>query len=181
MTTSGPSLPTIAEIEAFAREAAPRAWPANCGPAASASLKGFYESTVEMGDFVFVDLFGGARTDVGFEVVLYKQHLVWGATYRGGLHRPEIDVDEAYAVLGRALAQRPPRAMPIRGPRNYSEATGNWSYRHEVEGDFAAFTSLERMYKDGEAVYERITVGGLAGDHATYLAWIRVPSLPDRA
>lgn len=130
------------------------------------------------GDFSFVDLFGGARTDVGFEVVLFKNRLVWGASYRGGLQSHEIDVDDAYDFLGRALRARPDGAIPIRGPAEYSEGERSWTYRHEIVGDFGGFTSLERMYNDEEPFYERLTFGGLAGDEAAYLRWVKLPEIP---
>ncbi|MEV7227304.1 DUF5680 domain-containing protein [Polymorphospora sp. NPDC051019] len=167
--------PELSEIESFVRQAAPLAWPANVGDALSPNLPGFFESTAQIGDFVFVDLFGGARTDVGFEVVLYRGRLVWGASYRGGLSDPAIDVAAAYDFLGRALGARPADALPVRGPREYQEEDSPWLYRHEITGDFGGFTSLERMYfADGPPLYERITVGGTTGDHASYLQWVDI-------
>jgi hypothetical protein len=125
-----------------------------------------------------VDLFGGARTDVGFEVVFYQSKLVWGASYRGGLQNPEMGVDKIYAFLGRALDARAADAIPIRGPVEYSEPDCPWTYRHRLTGDFSGFTSLERVYEQELRVYERITVGGLAGDDGPYCQWIELPDIP---
>lgn len=170
--------PPLGEIEAFVRKAAPLAWPANLQKASSPNLPGFYESAVRIDDFSFVDLFGGARTDVGFEVVLFQDRLVWGASYRGGLSDPTIPVDEAYAFLGRALDARPADALPLRGPHEYREADSPWLYRHDITGGFGGFTSLERMYAgDGVPFYERLTFGGTTGDAASYLRWIDVPHM----
>ena len=170
--------PALSQIEEFVRKAAPLAWPNGVGPASSQHLPGFWESAATIGDFAFVDLFGGARTDVGFEAVLYQNKLIWGACYRGGLHRPETGVDEIYAFLGRALDARPTDAIPVRGPAEYAEPGTPWVYRHQLTGDFSGFTSLERIYEDGHRVYERITVGGLAGDDAPYSQWIDLPDIP---
>jgi hypothetical protein len=178
MTKSEWEAPDLSEIESFVRQAAPLAWPANVGDAQSPNLPGFSESAEQIGEFVFVDLFGGTRTDVGFEVVLYRSRLVWGASYRGGLSDPAVDAAAAYDFLGRALGARPADALPVRGPREYREKDTPWLYRHEITGEFGGFTSLERMYSaDGSPFYERITVGGTTGDHANYLQWVDIATI----
>lgn len=169
--------PSLAEIEAFVRQAAPLAWPGGIKKASSPHLPGFWESVATIDKFSFVDLFGGDRTDVGFEVALYDNRLVWGASYRGGLSDTSIDIDDIYGFLGRALEARPADAIPIRGPREYREPGSPWVYRHELTGDFGGFTSLERMHNESKLIYERLTIGGTAGD-APYLQWVDVPRLP---
>jgi hypothetical protein len=160
----------------FVRRADKQAWPDGLKPEGN-DLPGFMRTTVVEDDFVFVDLFGGAKTDIGLEAVFWQGRQIWGAVYRGGLTDPAVDLDEAYAFLAEALAARPADALPVRGPDRF-EARG-WTYVHRLDGTFGAFTSIERMRFASRFVYERITLGGWSGDHALYGPSIAIPRIPD--
>jgi hypothetical protein len=166
--------PSEDELVAFVRRADAQAWPHGLVPEGD-DLPGFLRTTIDDGDLRFVDLFGGARTDIGLEVVFWKGKQLWGATYRGGLTEPSVDLNEAYGFLIRALAERPDEQLPVRGPDSFAE--DEWSYRHKVDGTFGAFSSIERMYLRGTPVYERITLGGWSGDDASYGPSLGLPQL----
>jgi hypothetical protein len=175
MTVAPEAGPDADALVAFVRRADALAWPKGL-VAEGDDLPGFLRTTVDEGDLRFVDLFGGARTDIGLEVVFWKGKQIWGASYRGGLSDPAIDLNEAYDFLIRALGARDEQQLPIRGPGEYEESP--WSYRHALKGTFGAFSSMERMYVSEVQVYERITIGGWSGDDGSYGPSLGLPELP---
>lgn len=169
--------PPESDVVDFLREAHVRGWPDGVTKIRIAGHEGFEQTTYHSGSYSFVDLYRGATTDVGIEVIFWHGRQIWGAVYRGGISVTGADIDAIFGFLINALRARPPDALPIRGPRSFTEAHSRFLYRHELRGAIASFSSVEQIHADGAVVYERITIGGWSGDEAPYGAPVSLPSI----
>lgn len=166
--TTEPLMPPDAQVVEFLREAHERGWPEGVSKVDVGGHPGFEQTTFSLGDYSFVDLYRGATTDVGMEMIFWQRRQIWGAVYRGGVTSSVDESDAIFDFLIKALGARSPDALPIRGPKRFAEHGRPLVYRHELVGSIGSFSSLEQIHDHGAVVYERITVGGWSGDNALY-------------
>ncbi len=82
--------PPAHEVTSFLRAAHVRGWPAGVSKVSIAGLGGFEQTRYSDGPFEFIDLYRGATTDVGLELIFCEGRQVWGAVYRGGHRRNRV-------------------------------------------------------------------------------------------
>ena len=107
----------------------------------------------EAGDFKYWDTYVGNSHFSGTEVVWYKEVPVWAMNYSGRLITGQ---------LGNFLTDSLSRVsveMPYRGPAFYRD--GKYTYVNLVSGEFSWFNGVEKIYYDGELIYELVYHGGL--------------------
>lgn len=116
-------------------------------------------TTIEFleGDFKFHDNYFGGEPYGGREVVFYQGKAVWMMVYYGFVH-VEIANAEVYGVLMEAL-RNTTKDAPYRGPKVFER--DNWRYENIIEGEVENFHGTEKIYRDGEVVYEASYIGGL--------------------
>lgn len=116
-------------------------------------------TTIEFveGDFKFHDNYFGGEPYGGREVVFYQGKAVWMMVYYGLVHA-EIGNAEVYGFLMDALRNTTIEA-PYRGPALFEKE--NWRYENLLEGEVENFHGTEKIYCDGECVYEASYIGGL--------------------
>lgn len=112
------------------------------------------------GEWSFHDNYFGGEPYGGREVVFYRGKAVWMMVYYGFVHI-EIGNAEVYGVLMEALRNTTVEA-PYRGPKSFEKE--NWKYENSIEGEAENFSGTEKIYRDGECVYEASYIGGLV-DH----------------
>lgn len=115
-------------------------------------------TTIEFveGDFKFHDNYFGGEPYGGREVVFYQGKAAWMMVYYGFVHT-EVGNAEVYGVLMEAL-RNTTAETPYRGPAVFERE--NWRYENEIEGGVGNFHGTEKIYRDGECVYEASYIGG---------------------
>lgn len=108
-------------------------------------------------DWVFHDNYFGGEPYGGREVVFYQGKAMWMMVYYGFVHI-EIGNAEVYGVLMEALRHTTVEA-PYRGPKLFEK--DNWRYENKLEGEVGNFHGTEKIYRDGQCVYEASYIGGL--------------------
>ncbi len=164
-------IPDEKKVIEFLREALQHGWPSNVVPTTKADLPGFEEIHYDRNPWRYVDLYGGAQTDIGFELIFHKSDMVWGTTYRGGFidnESTDTTADRVFGFLVRALRAPNDLAVPLRGPSELESEDCAWLYKYRMSGSFASFAAVERILLNGEIVYERVFSGGYFGDEAVY-------------
>lgn len=116
-------------------------------------------TTIEFseGDFKFHDNYFGGEPYGGREVIFFQGKAVWMMVYYGFVHI-EIGNAEVYDVLMEALRNTTVE-VPYRGPKVFERE--NWRYENDIEGGVENFHGTEKIYRDGECVYEAGYIGGL--------------------
>lgn len=109
------------------------------------------------GDFAFHDNYFGGEPYGGREVVFHAGKAVWMMVYYGFVHI-EIGNAKVYGILMEAL-RNTTEDMPYRGPVVFAKE--NWRYENKIEGGVENFSGIEKIYRDGECVYEAKYIGGL--------------------
>ncbi|MGH0052969.1 MAG: DUF5680 domain-containing protein [Sphaerochaetaceae bacterium] len=115
----------------------------------------------EAGPFFYRDVYWGASSFAGQELVTYHAHPVWSMVYAGGMIDPMIDENMTKPIimcLKQALRAVEPN-IPYRGPR--SLVNGTFSYHNAPEGTIAQFHGKETILNGGVIVYELLYQGGL--------------------
>lgn len=170
-------IPNQDEQLAFIKQGLAHGWPDNYVPTSKSELHGFYETHLTKGVWEYVDLWGGAMTDIGFVTVFYKQNLIWGMCYRGGVISKslgdnvissDLDDNEIFVFLGESLKSPNDGELPLRGPAEYRSNDSKWLYRYRVHGDFSSFVANEQILFDNNICYERVLTGGSVGDEQLY-------------
>lgn len=115
-------------------------------------------TTIEFaeGDFKFHDNYFGGEPYGGREVVFYQGKAVWMMVYYGFVYT-EISNTEVYSVLMEAL-RNTTEEVPYRGPAIFEKE--NWRYENDIDGLIKNFSGTEKIYRDGECVYEANYIGG---------------------
>jgi len=108
-------------------------------------------------DWAFHDNYFGGEPYGGREVVFYQGKAMWMMVYYGFVHI-EIGNAEVYGVLMEALCHTTVEA-PYRGPKLFEK--DNWRYENKLEGEVGNFHGTEKIYRDGQCVYEASYIGGL--------------------
>lgn len=161
-------MPNQRDIIAFLKEAHVHGWPHGIAPTTKPELHGFQEVRFQRGPWAYLDLFGGALTDIGFEVVFHREKAVWGVSYRGGVINGNLDANEIFAFLLAALDAPNESALPLRGPEEYRSEDRKWLYRYRLHGEFRSFTAVEQILFESSLSYERVLLGGCFGDDQLY-------------
>jgi hypothetical protein len=123
-------------------------------------LPGSKQLEYRAGDYVYRDVYFGMAYFVGQEVVADRERVFWSMSYAGGViasAREPSDAREIYAFLRRALRHGSAHE-PYRGPVRFSEDP--FDYSSATHGELDSFWGLERITRDGEAVYELRYAGG---------------------
>jgi hypothetical protein len=114
------------------------------------------------GDWYFRDSYSGFYFAPGQEVVYFKDKPIWAMAYAGGMkfdyHGDHDFAKQTFSFLKRALMAMD-KEKPFRGPENFEE--GEWKYESKVEGDIRDFLGNEKIYYQGELVFEQNFIGGL--------------------
>lgn len=116
-------------------------------------------TTIEFveGGFTLHDNYFGGEPYGGREVVFYQEKAVWMMVYYGVVHIKNSNT-EVYGFLTEALRNTTVE-MPYRGPLLYEKE--NWKYENKFSGALENFSGTEKIYRDGECVYEASYMGGL--------------------
>ena len=107
----------------------------------------------EAGDFKYWDTYVGGSHFSGTEVVWYKEVPVWAMNYSGRTLSGDLG-----SFLTDSLS-RVNAEMPYRGPAFYRD--GKYTYVNLVTGEFGWFNGVEKIYYDGELIYELVYHGGM--------------------
>lgn len=130
------------------------------GKKIEASRKGSQDITYDDGDFHYHDSFVGFSDFCGQEHVTYKNDPVWSMVYYGYILEPKkFTEDEAVTVLQKALSKMYEEEKRFLGGFHFVE--GSYEYRDMNFGDYKRFNGIEKIFKNGELVYELIYCGGI--------------------
>jgi len=123
-----------------------------------ATRKGSFDITYQEGDLYYHDSFVGFSDFCGQEHITCKDEPVWSMVYYGYLIKPEIFTgDEAVNILQAALAKMYGEDRFLGG---FTYRKDKYEYRDMNFGDYKRFNGIEKIYSDGELVYELIYSGG---------------------
>jgi hypothetical protein len=111
----------------------------------------------EKGSFKYHDNYFGGEPYGGREVIFLDGKPLWMMVYYGFVF-PGITNKEVYAFLMESLSNATPD-MPYRGPMLFEKP--GWRYENDLNGGAEKFSGIERIFKDGECVYEASYLGGL--------------------
>ena len=129
------------------------------GKKIAASRKGSSDIIYDDGEFHYQDSFVGFSDFCGQEHITCRNEPVWSMVYYGYLLQPaKFTGDEAVAVLQKALSKMYQENRFL-GGLYFTE--GAYEYRDMNFGDYKRFTGIEKIFKDGELVYELSYCGGL--------------------
>lgn len=162
------------ELTNFVTEAISASWPNNTVPRNDDEFPSFYNSHYNRSPWRYVDLWAGATTDAGMQIVFNREAPVWACAYRGGIIAAEyltytvVAENPLYAFLIEALGQPADPSLPLRGPERYVSAEGRWSYTFNFAGSIESFRATEHIEENGNRAYERVLIGGRIGDGVAY-------------
>lgn len=108
------------------------------------------------------DNFFGGEPYGGREVVFRDGKAIWLMVYYGEVTNKELDKNEVYAFLRKALAQANPE-LPVRGPKELKEEIDgkDWVYETSWTGDMTGFLGRESIKINGKEIYYANYSGGL--------------------
>lgn len=112
--------------------------------------------TYENGDYRYHDNYFGGEPYGGREVIFLNDKAVWMMVYYGFVYEG-MEKGEVYAFLMESL-RNTPEDSPMRGPALFEKDT--WKYETSIEGNFASFVGVEKIFKDDICVYEARYLGG---------------------
>ena len=111
----------------------------------------------EKGAYRFHDNYFGGEPYGGREVIFLNEKPVWMMLYYGLVHEG-TQTKEIYPFLMESLFHST-LEMPYRGPASYESL--NFKYENDFSGDIMNLSGTERIFKDGQCVYEASYIGGL--------------------
>lgn len=116
-------------------------------------------TTIEFvdGRYKFHDNYFGGEPYGGREVVFLNDKAIWMMVYYGVVHIKNSNA-EVYGFLTESLRNTTVEA-PYRGPALFEK--DNWKYENALTGEVENFSGTEKIYRDGECVYEASYIGGL--------------------
>ena len=112
----------------------------------------------ESGDYRAHDNFFGGEPYGGRYLIFYKGNPVWIMVYYGKVYDSVKEFEPVYKFLQKCLSNMPD-AMPLRGPKEFSE--GKYSYRNTWEGNLDEFFGKEVILQSGQKIYNATYTGGL--------------------
>lgn len=110
----------------------------------------------ESGVYKFHDNYFGGEPYGGREVVFLDGKPLWMMVYYGLVH--DGANKEVYGFLMESLSNTTPE-MPYRGPTLYEK--DEWKYENKLIGEADNFSGTEKIFKDGQCIYEASYFGGL--------------------
>ena len=110
----------------------------------------------ENGTYRFHDNYFGGEPYGGREVIFLDGKPLWIMVYYGLVHGGANN--EVYNFLITSLSKST-IDMPYRGPSSYEK--DDWSYENSFIGDVDNFSGTEKIFKDGQCIYEASYLGGL--------------------
>ena len=122
------------------------------------SRVGSTDLAYEAGEFKYLDTYVGDSYFSGSEVVYRKELPIWSMNYNGRLFTGQLG-----NFLTKVLTQVSEK-MPYRGPSFYQD--GKYTYVNSVSGEFNWFQGAEKIYYEGELIYELVYHGG-------WVRWLR--------
>lgn len=116
----------------------------------------------ENGEWRFHDNYFGGEPYGGREVVFYQEKAVWMMVYYGRISDKTAETGPMYAFLQDAL-KLAPKDKPFRGPENFEQEIDGkkFEYKNEWQGDIAYFSGEEKVFVNGNEVYDAKYAGGL--------------------
>lgn len=110
----------------------------------------------EDGAYKYNDNYFGGEPYGGREVVFLNGKPLWMMVYYGlvygGVNK------EVYSFLTESLSNTT-LEMPYRGPALYEKK--EWRYENQTSGEAENFSGTEKIYQNGQCVYEASFIGGL--------------------
>ena len=112
-------------------------------------------------NMLYHDTYFGGVNFIGEEVVYIEQSVYWAMNYYGVTLDNELSEEAMDKALRPALMQvgKDSEVIPVRGPREF--INDEYKYTFEVEGTINNFTGVEKIYKNGNKIYELKCNGGL--------------------
>jgi hypothetical protein len=111
----------------------------------------------EKGSYRFHDNYFGGEPYGGREVVFLDDKPIWMMVYYGLVHEG-VTAKGIYSFLMESLSNST-LAMPYRGPTSFEN--GSFKYENNLSGDITRFSGVEKIFMNGECVYEASYMGGL--------------------
>ena len=108
--------------------------------------------------FEYVDQYKGFNPFEGDEVVSQNGEIIWRMHYQGGAETQIVPINRIYEFLKTALSGVS-KEKPFRGPEEFEE--GLFLYTNEIEGDLRKFNGIEKIFFEGQQVYDLIYHGGM--------------------
>lgn len=102
------------------------------------------------------DNYFGGEPYGGREVVFLDGKPLWMMVYYGLVHNGANK--EVYSFLMESLLNTTVD-MPYRGPALYEK--GEWKYENKLVGDVDNFSGTEKIFRNGECIYEASYIGDL--------------------
>lgn len=114
------------------------------------------------GEWRFHDNYFGGEPYGGREVIFSGGKPVWMMIYYGEVSDKEIDKNEVYAFLSKALLAAPDD-LPVRGPVELKETIAGveWAYLNSYSGELSRFKGREIITRAGQEIYDADYSGGL--------------------
>lgn len=110
----------------------------------------------ENGAYKFHDNYFGGEPYGGREVVFLDNKPLWMMVYYGLVH--DGANKEVYGFLMESLSNTTVD-MPYRGPALHEE--DGWKYENKLVGGVDNFSGTEKIFIDGQCIYEASYIGGL--------------------
>lgn len=128
------------------------------GKKVQASRQGSCDIVYDEGNLHYRDSFFGFSDFCGQEHVTQNGEPVWSMAYYGSLLPPKkFTGDEAVVILKRALSKMYDENRFLGG---FFYTEGPYEYRDMNFGDYKRFNGVEKIFKNGELVYELLYFGG---------------------
>ncbi|PIV12869.1 MAG: XRE family transcriptional regulator [Candidatus Nealsonbacteria bacterium CG03_land_8_20_14_0_80_36_12] len=132
---------------------------AKSGEKAESSRVGSRDYLCQEGNLTYRDSYFGRVYDIGQEIVWEGDVPIWAMNYMGGMKEEYRHLSkDTFRFLRECLAQVD-SSKPFRGPPSYKR--DNFEYTNRADGDVTRFSGTERIFFEGEDIYERIYHGGL--------------------
>ncbi len=144
------------ELAKFVVKAKKATW-AGDGKETISEIPGFKKFEFSEGDLKYEDYYVGFYLIRGFEIVRFKEEIIWSMSYGWGMtsmmnnHLNYELAEESYDSLKEAL-QNITVERPFRGPVKFKQ--GKYEYFNESKGDLKKFDGLETQFFKGRKSHE---------------------------
>ncbi len=115
------------------------------------------ELSFKEGTWEYRDKYFGFNPFAGQEVIWKNNKPVWIMNYRGEVFGDSVSAKEIYEFLKKCLGLVK-KDFPFRGPKNFK--TRDFKYLNSKEGDISDFKGVEKIFFQGEEVYQLNYHGG---------------------
>ena len=110
----------------------------------------------ESGVYKYHDNYFGGEPYGGREIVFLDGKPLWMMVYYGLVH--DGANKDVYGFLMESLSNTTVD-MPYRGPTLFEK--GEWKYENKLVGGVDRFSGTEKIFRDGQCIYEASYIGGL--------------------